>query len=558
MNISENGKHRTNHPWRHEINPNRRWIYVFAVCFVLITCLPYWIGYASQGESYFSGFVFGVEDGSTYIAKMLRGAQGDWLFRSPFTAYAQNGAFIFLPYLLLGKLSAPPNQHDQLVVLFHLFRVLGGVLSVVATYDFMALFLREERVRRLGVVWVSLGGGLGWVLILLGKQQWLGSLPIDFYSPETFGFLAVYGIAHLTWARAFLLWGLRGYLVRGDRSINQEAPLCRLANLHPGILWLITGIMQPITGMLIGAIAAAHFAGLAAWQGVRWMQKSRVEWDRLKGFLVSGLQAGLVALPLVVYYVIIFSTDPYLTVWREQNRLPPPHWLHYLAAYGLVLPFVLVGILIVLKNRLKYGSFLVIWLSCIPVLISINLYIRRRLIEGAWVVLVTLALVAFENYPRKWFRRSYLLGIFSLPTTLVLLSGGIGTAQTIDSPVFYQADEIAAYQFIAETAEMDSVVLSGYDVGNALPAWAPVFVLIGHRPESAGIKEIEPRVKAFFQEGTTDINREALLKEFGVDYVFWGPEEREYGQWNPRSAGYLQEVFEEGTYTVFTVTWSGN
>lgn len=538
-----------------QVSPHRkRWVIIFALIFVFATSLPYWVGFDNQGgDWYFSGFGFAIEDGNTYIAKMLRGAHGDWLFRSPFTAREQRGAFTFFPYLLLGKLTSPPGQHEQLVVIYHLFRMVGGFLSVLATYDFLASFIQNERVRRLGVVWSSLGGGLGWLFVLLGQQKWLGSLPLDFYSPETFGFLGVYGIAHLPWARAMLLWGLRGYLVRGNKQTAVEAPICRLANLPPGLLWLLTGIMQPFTGMIIGVVALVHLTGLVVWQGYRRLQKRSMNSALLKHYLISGLGAGLCALPLVLYNLVTYFTDPYSMTWGQQNQFPPPHPLHYLAAYGLILPFMLVGITVILKKKPVYGILLIGWLGLAPVLVGSNLSGQRRLIEGLWVVLVTLAMVAYEEVRKPWFRRLYWLGIWTLPTTLLLWVGGFGVTKTVQPPVFYPKDEVSAFKYLASYAEDSDVVLTAYDSGNALPAWAPVFVVIGHRPESADYAELAPQVEAFYQGNTSDENRLSFLRDVGADYVFWGPDERVNGSWDPGLAEYLVLVFQEGSYAIYRV-----
>ena len=186
---------------------------VFAALVMLVTTLPYLLGYFTQGQTErFTGFVFGVEDGNSYIAKMVSGSYGDWLFRTPYTAYPQAGLFIYLPYLLLGKLAAPPGLHEQLVSLYHLFRFFAGMLAILASYDFLAYFIREIRLRRFGVALTCLGGGLGWLLVVLGRSNWLGSLPLDFYSPEAFGFLGLYGLPHIALARALLLWALLAYL----------------------------------------------------------------------------------------------------------------------------------------------------------------------------------------------------------------------------------------------------------------------------------------------------------------------------------------------------------
>ncbi len=107
----------------------RSWVFKVSLVVMLLTSLPYLLGYAMQGEALrFSGFIFAVEDGNSYIAKMLSGAHGSWLFRTPYTSMQQGGVLMFAPYILLGKLASSPGMHDQLVGLFHLFRILSGVL----------------------------------------------------------------------------------------------------------------------------------------------------------------------------------------------------------------------------------------------------------------------------------------------------------------------------------------------------------------------------------------------------------------------------------------------
>ena len=55
-------------------------------------------GFWLQGSDWrFTGFFIGVEDGNSYIAKMLSGTAGNWIFRTPYTAYPQNGFLAFLP-----------------------------------------------------------------------------------------------------------------------------------------------------------------------------------------------------------------------------------------------------------------------------------------------------------------------------------------------------------------------------------------------------------------------------------------------------------------------------
>src|SRR3990172_3657836 len=99
----------------------RRWCLALGLVLGLATTLPYVWAFLREGAAWrFSGFVFGVEDGNSYLAKMLEGAYGGWLFRTPYTTAAQTGILAFFPYLLLGKLASGVALHEQLIALFHL------------------------------------------------------------------------------------------------------------------------------------------------------------------------------------------------------------------------------------------------------------------------------------------------------------------------------------------------------------------------------------------------------------------------------------------------------
>ena len=114
-----------------------KWLILFSIFVILITSIPYWIGFNLQNAQYkFSGFIIGVGDGNSYLAKMMVGASGDWLFTTPYTAYPQMKFFAFIPYILLGKLAGNPELTVQFISLFHLFRWVGIIFLVFQTYYF--------------------------------------------------------------------------------------------------------------------------------------------------------------------------------------------------------------------------------------------------------------------------------------------------------------------------------------------------------------------------------------------------------------------------------------
>ena len=177
--------------------------------------------------------------------------------------------------------------------------------------------------------------------------------------------------------------------------------------------------------------------------------------------------------------------------------------------------------------------------------------LQRRLAEGVWVALVVLALKALDDLPEEKRGRWPWVWALTFPSTLILLVGGIMAIRVPSQPLFRPTAEIAAFQYLAQNAETDAVVLASRETGNPLPAWAPLQVVVGHGPETIHAEELLPRVEAFYQPGTPSEERLALLSEYHVDYVFYGPAERDLGNWNPSQAEYLTPVYQTDGYTIF-------
>lgn len=526
-----------------------RWLWIFIGITLIGTTLPYFLGYANQGEGWhFTGFIFGVEDGNSYIAKMLRGASGEWLFRTPYTAIPQDGALVYFPFLFLGKLSAPPGQHEQLVVLFHSFRLLGAALSILASYDFLTAFMREEYWRRWGVLLIVWGGGLGWLLFIFGRTSWLGSMPLDMYSPETFGFLGILGVPHMALARAFLLWGLLYFL------FPEKAPNFLSPGFFVGILWLVMGLMQPLIVVLSWAVVFSFLVVLTMrqyWQSVP--KGIDINWSGVMSWWMRAAQIVLVSAPIVVYTFWRFNSDPVLRQWTSQNQILSPHPMHYLLAYGLLIPFAVRGMRELIKEEAHQNWLLIAWTLALPLLVYAPYVLQRRLAEGYWVALVILALVAFERSQKEIIRKLRFLLTFALPSSLILITGASQRAANPDLPLFRPAAEIEAFKFMSLEANVDDVILTSYETGNALPARVASHVIIGHGPESVGLAELQPRLESIFVEETLDLERLDLMTEFGVDYVFWGPNERLLGNWNPATADYLELLYTHSGYSIYEV-----
>jgi hypothetical protein len=487
----------------------------------------------------FTGSVFAVEDGNSYIAKMRLGASGDWLFRTPYSALPQRGVLAFLPYLLLGKLAGAKPAHLTLVLLYHGLRLAALPLAVLATYRFLARWLDSETWRRWATVLATLGGGLGWALLLLRSPNEAALVPPEFYSPEAFGFLAFFGIPHLLLARAALLLGLSAYLDAAGRQTW---------GWRAGFAWLSLVLIQPLAVASAAAALGAHALALIG-------RFPASEWrSGLSRWLKAGAPSLLLPAPVVLYLAAAYVRDPMLQAWARQNVLPSPPLWHYLLAYLPLLPLAGLGAWRVLRQ--SEGLLLATWPLALIALAYTPVAVQRRLLEGIWVALLALAALGLERLSgpqraSRWTRAA--LAAVMLPSTLLLLLGGWQIALHPAEPAFRPSAETAAFGWLADHASRGSVVLTSFATGNALPAWAPARVVIGHGPETADLEGLRPMVDAFFAAGTPDAARLMLLEDQQVDFVLFGSGGQAPGAWDPSGSAFLEPVYAGSGYALYAV-----
>jgi hypothetical protein len=519
---------------------------MFGLLVMAITSIPYLIGFGFQGTDWrFSGFMLGVEDGNSYLAKMMAGAYGEWIFKTPYTAYPQSGFLAFIPYLLLGKLTSPPAQHEQLIVLFQVFRWFAGFCMILATYQFTAYFINDPHYRKLGTALITIGGGAGW-LTFIGLQQmvWGERIPLEFYSPETFGFLSIFSLPHLAMGRALLLWGLlvywQSYHILGSWKHKALA----------GLAWLGLGLMQPMTvltgWMILGLDAITRLILI------------RMKSDDHPGLWKNGLAQATILVgfsaPIVIYTIFSFMGDAFLKTWSEQNIILSPPPIDYIFAYGLTLPFLVMGLRIFLQNKNPENIVLFIWMLLLPFLAYFPYNLQRRMPEGIWTVFCILAMVGLNILQGRWKRIGYVVIYSGFLMTGIILFGSMMAVFHLREPIYQPVDETKAFEFLAAHTSGFPIVLAAYETANVMPAYAGIRVLVGHGPESIHLKETRPRVEAFFRVDTNNDDRKKLIDELKIQYIFWGTEERKLGDWEPSTFPGVKRIFQNVTCDIYEIT----
>jgi hypothetical protein len=342
-------------------------------------------------------------------------------------------------------------------------------------------------------------------------------------------------------ARALLLFGLTAYL---DAVENGSGAW------RAGVFLALLAFLQPLTVLVGYAVIGVHLIAVMSSARKGELRATLAPWLKVIGriLIVSG--------PLVVYFAFSFLFDPFLRTWTEQNRILSPHPVHYLMAYGALLPLAFLGGRNLLRTGSEHVLLPIAWVLLIPALAYAPHNLQRRLPEGAWVAMVTLSAAALGAWLSRPLGRRILAGsllALSLVSAVVLVGGGGMLALAPRQPAFLPVDQARVFERLGERAEVGEIVLASYVTSNALPAWAPLRVVAGHGPESADLATILPMVNAFYDESTLDSERLALLDAFDVRYVFSGPEERDLGTWQPGEAGFLREWIDGETYRIFVV-----
>ncbi len=536
--------HISRQEWRH--------VSLYAVILIALTVLPYLIAWLGQGDDWrFSGSLFGVEDGNAYLGKMRLGVRGIWdfyLFYSP--EKHDPVSLLYLPYIIPGQIVGLFMAEDDpalvgvLIAVFHTLRVIFNFALILTTYRFIAAFLRTPSTRFLALIFATIGGGLGWIVVLTG------SLPPEFYIPEGFSWLVLLGLPHIALARAALLAGFIALFK--SMSLNKWQAWAKWA-LLAGLCWLVVGLSVTFYFVLIDAL-------LGAWGLVVW---ARTRHFPIQLALRCAVAVG-VTLPFLAYFLISFNDNPAFAQWSKQNLLESPNPLQYLFAY------LILGLLAWIGGRWGWKHshqnelrplLLIGWVLIVPILVYLPINVQRRLAEGVLIPLAILAAAGLKlwtgAHPKKW-RRSR-LAVISLTSlsSLLFLIGVLFSALNHAHPVFEPASRLAAFRWLDTQAADESVVLSAMGTGNSLPIYTNLRPFFGHGPETIYSERRESEVERFFRDELTAEQRQSLYGSVGIRYILYGPIERELARTEndtpPQWAADARLIYDEAGYQIYEV-----
>jgi hypothetical protein len=546
-----------------------RWALMLALLALALGSLPYLVGYwRTPLGQVFIGAVYDWEDTYSHLAKMQLGVHGEWRFRILFTPEEHQGAYFNLFYIALGHLARVLGV--PCVLLYHATRLVCGLGLLLVAFWFVGSFLAEPRTRRVAFVLICFSSGLGWLLVLATRSlTWGGITPVDFWLIEISTFFVVLTFPHASLAQAAHLAAYAA-MVHVLRSA---------AHRHSAGRWL-WGWWGRAAGCAV-ALALVHPYSLLpldlplALCALAFSIRGRClrPWAWLAGF-------ALLPLPLVAYQYAAISSSEVFSAWQAQSTTlsPPPQ--HYVLGYGLVLLLAVWGAIRGAKRRDEGTLALLAWpLAVAPLLyLPVIFNLQRRMIEGVHVPLAALAAFGLEDGLLPLVLRSRLanLGLararlrrlaeglvvaFTTPSTGYLLASLVLAAGSGFPALFLSRAEVAAVDWLGAHAAPDQTVLSSYALGGFIPARTGRRVFWGHWAETIHLPQKEAEALAFYSGEMDD--PAAFLRQYGIRFVFHGPQERALGALDPRAIAGLEPAYvtpggEVALYRVVEPTAEGD
>jgi len=548
-----------------------RWVLLWSILIVGLACLPYLYAYLfAPDDMRFTGLISNPTDGNSYLAKMRQGAQGSWLFHLPYTSEDHDGAFIFTYYLFLGQLSALLGL--PLILTYHLARVVNSLILLFVAYYFVSLFGLDKITRRTAFLLIGLSSGLGWLAVPFNV------FAPDLWVPEAITFYSIFANPHFPLAVTLMLLTFIFVLVPlkfiapagpqsggfwrglwstpskikflwyqvgnecGQPSVGKEAVLAALSSL-------LLGAIQPFCVVTVYSVLGGYFF-------LCLLKDRRLPWPEI----LRGVVAGAATAPLIAYDYYVYTFNPVLHAWSEQNVTPSPPLWKYAIAYGFILALAVGGAVLAIRRRSKADFFLLAWVMINGLLSYTPFSLQRRLVTGLHVPLCVLAAMALSRYVLPRFspaRRTLILGaliVLTMPSNLFVLMASLAGAAQHDSRLYLYRDEAEAMTWLEESTQPTDIILASPEMGLFIPAWAGNRVLYGHPFETIEAEKKRALAETFYQTQTEESVRRGIIEGYHITYVFYGPRERELSGDRLETASLSREAYTNPGVTIYQVS----
>jgi hypothetical protein len=537
------------------------WAFVGGMIVILLalTSLPYMFSFLnSPPDKQFMGVILDAPDHLQYFSWMRDFSHSN-LVSNKLTPEPNPPIFFNLMWWGLGRLSNIFGL--DIAEIYQVLRVVATIFLLIFLFRLMSWLIPDQTRRRTAYLVALLTSGFGWVLILLKYTLMNGITPFpnDIFIAEGNTFLGILGYPHFIAALTYIL--VFDLVLRGEKAgMYRYSILAGFFALFLG--WQHTYDLITVYGIL------------AAYIGLRILRDHRIPVFTFLSLIVIGLISFWPAL----YSVWLTSANP---IWKEvlsqfvNAGIFSPTPVHLPILLGLA--FILAVFGLVKKQPLKIKQlsdndlFVIGWFLASFLLIYLPVDYQIHLLNGWQIPIAILATGGFYDHILPFLGKlaknlfppfkedvfykiaPALLILAIIPTNLYLLGWRFVELSKHDYPYFLYNDEVQALQWLSNHGKPDEVVLSSLTIGQYIPAYTGMHAFLAHWAQTVDFYGKSKMVDEFYSTTITDLQRQSILKEFNVHYVFFGPAERQIGNFNPAQSSYLKIAYSSKLVEVFQV-----
>jgi len=525
-----------------------------------LTSIPYVYGYlVAQPGKEFMGIMVDVPDHAQYFSWM-RELSTSHLAANKLTPETNSPVLFNLLWWGMGRLGTMIGL--GYAGMFQVLRVSAGAAFLLLVYRVIGLFLKDLWSKRIAFMVVAFTSGFGWILVVLKYTFSHGQLiyPLDVFIAEGNTFLGILGYPHFIAAALYIL--VFDQVLRG-----QSRGQLRYA-LAAGLLAQFFGWQHAYDLVLVYGILAGYTALVAL--------RDR----RLPVYLVRSnlILWGLSCWP-AIYSLVLTRADP---IWEKvldqfaNAGVYTPNPFHLIILLG---PAFLLAIFAFVKdNPLRLAGvedhkiFLRSWFLFNFLLIYIPTDFQIHMLNGWQVPIAILATHGLVDYLAPFLRGlavrlgipglhwtslrralGIVLVLVILPTNLYLWTWRFVELGRGDYPYYLHRDELVALDWLEANGRPDDVVLSSLTIGQYIPALTGKHAFLAHWAQTLDFFAKSDMVAEFFNLATAEDRRLQIIDAYGVDFIFYGPAERELGGYLPASSSYLSFAFSVGEVEIFEI-----
>jgi hypothetical protein len=276
---------------------------------------------------------------------------------------------------------------------------------------------------------------------------------------------------------------------------------------------------------------------------------------RFKRFHLKTLALSIIfSIPYLLYQYWILNTDPILKQWTSQNLTPTPAVWDLLLSLSPAVFFALVSLIRYWKLKPDYRLIITAWLFVTVLLTYLPMALQRRFLSGVYIAVVLLAvlgILTFFERPLVMSRLYRILLFLSLPGTIIIILLSVFGIRSKSPALYLTYHETQGLNWLKSNSSNGSLVLASPGMGGFIPAYSGNCVIYGHPFESLDYERNKKMVMSLLDGSMTPTQIEEFLRREGVDYVFYGPREKNLG--NVDYYDRLPVAFSNGDVIIYQV-----